>query len=375
MAKDYYKILGVSKDASKEEIKKAYKQLAKKCHPDLNKEDGSTEKFKELNEAAAVLGDDQKREQYDNFGKADTSGFDASGFDFSDFSRGEEFDFGDIFDQFFGGGGRGPGFRRGYGQERGSDLRYDMEITLEESAFGATKNIIIPRMDKCSRCDGSGAKSGSDVKTCEQCRGAGVVKQTRRTPFGIFATTSTCGKCGGEGKVIEEECPVCDGAGRVEKNTKIEIMIPKGVEYGSKLRIKGEGEAGEKGASSGDLYVVIHIKKHDVFERKGNDIYVQVPISFVQAALGDEIIVPTLEGEAKLKIPPGTQTSTIFRMRGKGIPNIRGYGSGDENVKVAVEVPTKLSKKQKELLEEFASVSGDSAAPYKDFLNKIKEAF
>jgi molecular chaperone DnaJ len=375
MTKDYYKILGVSKDASKEEIKKAYKKLAKKYHPDINDSDGSADKFKEVSEAAAVLSDDQKKEQYDNFGSDDgQSGFNASGFDFSDFARGS--DFGDIFDQVFGGGGGGGfGQRRNHGPQRGSDLRYDIEITLEDAAFGDKKNIIIPRLQTCSRCEGTGAKSGSDVKTCTECHGSGVMKQTRRTPFGIFATTTSCNKCRGEGKIIEEECPVCDGAGRAEKNTKIEITIPKGVEEGSRLRISGEGEAGEKNAPSGDLYIVIHIKKHDVFERRGNDINIDVPISFIQATLGDEINVPTLKGEAKLKIPIGTQTSTIFRMGGKGIPHLQGYGNGDQNVKIIVQTPEKLNKKQKDKLKEFGKLCGDSINPDKTFLKKIRDAF
>ncbi|MBW2991874.1 molecular chaperone DnaJ [Candidatus Woesearchaeota archaeon] len=352
--KDYYEILGVSKDATKEEIKKAYKRLAKQYHPDINKEEGAAEKFKEINEAVSVLADDEKRANYDRFGTADVSGgfggADFSGFDFSDFfSSG----FDDLFESFFGGGRR----RRG-GPSRGSDLRYDLEISLEDCAFGAEKHIVIPRMARCDRCEGSGAQSSSDVKTCDLCHGSGVERRVQRTPFGLFQQTTTCSKCRGEGKTVKNPCPVCDGEGRIQKNTKIEIEIPKGADEGTKLRVRGEGEAGEKGGPSGDLYVVLHVKEHDIFERDGNDISVEIPISFSQACLGTEIQVPTLEGKAKLKIPAGTATDTVFRMKGKGIPSLRSYGTGSENVKVVVQVPKKLTKKQKELLKEFDKLGG-----------------
>ncbi|MBW3003122.1 molecular chaperone DnaJ [Candidatus Woesearchaeota archaeon] len=343
MGKDYYEMLGVSRDASKEEIKKAYKKLAKQYHPDINKEEGAAEKFKEINEAAAVLGDDEKRRQYDQFGTADFSG---QGFDFSDmFGSFSSFDFGDIFDQFFGGG------RRRSGPARGADLRYDIEISLEEAASGTKKNIIIPKLESCKKCNGTGAKNSSDIKTCPECNGSGYTKRAQRTPFGMFATTTTCKRCRGEGKVVKEFCPMCDGAGRVEKNKKIEITVPAGVDNGSRLRVSGEGEAGEKNGPGGDLYIVIHVREHEIFHREGNNLYITVPISFTQAALGAEVQVPTLEGIAKLKIPPGTQPATVFRMRGKGIKSLRGFGSGDEMVRVQVEVPKKLSKKQKELLK------------------------
>ncbi len=353
MSKDYYKILGVEKSASKDEIKRAYKKLAKKYHPDLNKNTDATEKFKEINEAASVLGDDEKRSHYDRFGTAEPgfaggSGF--NGFDFSDFMSGHGFDFDSIFDTFFGGGSRRR--RRQYEPEQGSDLRYDMEITLEEASEGTTKHIIVPKMVKCTKCDGKGAVLNSDIKTCTECNGSGFVKRTQRTAFGIFATTSACRHCGGEGKVIKNPCEMCDGSGRMKKNSKLEIQIPAGAYTGTKLRLTGEGEAGERGGPSGDLYVVLHVKEHNTFERKGNDIYTEALISFTQAALGDEIEVPTLKSKAKLKIPAGTQTNTLFRMKSKGVPNLRGYGTGDEYVKVIVKVPKKLTKKQKDLLKE-----------------------
>jgi len=365
MAKEYYKILGVPKNATKEEIKKSYKQLAKKYHPDINKDPGATEKFKEINEAAEVLGDDTKRQQYDQFGDADAfkqasgfKGFDASdfGFDFSDFAS---FDFGDIFDRFFGGGSSFGGFssRRRRGASRGSDLRYDMEIMLEDAAFGAEKEISIPRNEQCSSCKGTGAKSDSDIVECPECDGSGVVRRTQRTPFGMFSTTTTCRKCKGEGRYVKEECPACDGTGIIHKIRKLKIKIPPGAEEGTNLRIVGEGESGGRGASSGDLYVVLHMKEHKIFEREGDDIHVKVNIPFTVAALGGEIEVPTLDGKAHLKIPAGTQSNTIFRMKGKGIPYLHDGGKGDENVEVIIKVPDHLNSKQKELLKEFEKES------------------
>jgi len=357
MTKDYYKILGISKEATKEEIKKAYKKLAKKYHPDLNKEQGSAEKFKEINEAAAILGDDQKRQQYDQFGSAE-SPFGKNGFDFGnfgfDFSQGG-FDFGDIFDQLFGGSSR----RRRYQPRKGNDLLYELEIDLEDAAFGAKKEISIPRLEKCEKCEGSGAKSSSDIVTCPDCDGTGYIKQERRTPFGYFSTTTACRKCRGSGEYIKEECPECDGTGLVKKTRKIEIDIPKGVQDSTRLRIQGEGEAGEKGAPQGNLYVEISINPHKIFERQDDDLYLEVPISFVQASLGSEIQVPTLDGKAKLKIPAGTQTHTLFRMRGKGMPHLHNPGHGNQIVRVIVDTPQKLSKKQKDLLKEFAKSSKD----------------
>ena len=348
--KDYYKILGVEKSATKEEIKKAYKRLAKKLHPDLNPEHGDAEKFKEINEAAAVLGDDQKRQRYDQFGAAGPQM--GQGFgggvrpeDFAEFN----FDFDSIFDNLFGGGFRSGGRR---GPMRGSDLRFDLSIDLKEAYSGTRKTIIVPKLETCDNCDGKGAEKPSDIERCPACQGTGMQKNVRRTPFGMFATTTTCSKCHSEGEIIREPCPDCHGTGRVEIRKKIEIRIPAGVEDNMRLRVASEGEAGEKGASSGDLFVVVHINENELFERHGNDIYLEVPLSFGQAALGDDVVVPTLDGEAKLKIPAGTQTDTIFRMKGKGIPDIEGGGSGSQLVKVIVQVPKKISKKQKELIKE-----------------------
>jgi len=361
MTKDYYKILGVEKNATKEEIKKAYKKLARKHHPDVNKNDGAADKFKEINEAAQVLGDDTKRQQYDQFGDADAfkqasgfRGFNSS--DFGDFAT--SFDFGDIFDQFFGGGSVFGGGRQRRQPSRGADLRYDMEITLEEAAFGTEREISIPRNEQCSECKGSGAKSQSDIVTCPDCDGSGMMKRTQRTPFGMFSTTTTCRKCRWEGRYIKKECPDCDGTGIVHKRRKIKIKIPDGAEEGTNLRVSGEGEAGPRGASSGDLYIVLHMKEHKLFERREDDIFIKINIPFTIAALGGEIEAPTLKGKAKLKIPAGTQSGTVFKMRDLGIPYLHDGGKGDELIQVEIDVPKHLNSKQKKALQEFEKASG-----------------
>jgi len=374
--KDYYKILGVEKNSTKEEIKKAYKKLAKKYHPDINKEDGSQEKFKEINEAAAVLGDDEKRSQYDQFGTGYEQFSGGRGFDFSDFGgfSGGGFDFGDIFDQFFGGGFSGFGGGRRRGPKRGSDLRYDMEISLEEAADGVAKTIDVPRLERCEKCDGSGAKNPDDLVTCPSCGGSGVVRKTQRTPFGMFATTTTCRKCHGSGQYIKNECQKCDGTGVERKTRKIEVKIPAGAEEGTNLRIRCEGEAGEKGGDEGDLFIVIHVKEDKRFDRRGDDLLVgfrhdrPFTVPFTIATLGGEVEVPTLKGTAKLKIPAGTQSGTAFRMKGQGIAYLHGEGKGDEIVKVEIEVPTKLTAKQKKILKDFEKESGK-----KGFLKRVFE--
>jgi len=352
MTKDYYEILGVSKDASSEEIKKAYKKLAKKYHPDLNKDADAADKFKEISEAAAVLGDPQKRHQYDQFGKAD---FGQGGFDFRDFAS-SGFDFRSIFDEIFAGFG-GQGFDifggRRQGPRRGRDILYDIEITLEEAATGTKKIVEIDSYTECPACKGTGAKKKSDIVTCSECHGTGTVRHARRTPFGMFATQTTCPKCRGTGEYTENPCTKCSGQGRIEKEIQFEVKIPAGVDNGIKLRVPGKGEAGEKGAPAGDLYVQVHVKKHKYFERRGNDVYVEVPVPFATAALGGEIEVPTLKGKTKIKIPPGTQGGKIFRLKGKGISDLHGYSDGDENIIIQIDVPKKITKKQKELLKEF----------------------
>ncbi|MBS3122905.1 molecular chaperone DnaJ [Candidatus Woesearchaeota archaeon] len=369
--KDYYELLGVNKNASKEEIKQAYKKLAKKYHPDLNKSDPNTsEKFKEINEAASVLGDDNKKAQYDQFGTAEPGFEGMSGFDSGDMNGFSSYDFDDIFDTFFG-GRRSSSKRRAH--QRGADLQYSLELSLEEAAFGADKTISIPRHETCDKCHGSGAKSNSDVKTCDTCQGTGMYRRTQRTPFGIFQTSSTCNKCHGVGKVITSFCEKCDGSGRIRKVKELKITIPKGVDNGTRLRIEEEGEAGEKGAAHGDLYLLIKVKEHKIFTREDDNIFVEIPISFTQACLGDEVEVPTLRGTVEMKIPSGTQTNTLFRIKGKGIPSLRGFGSGDEFVKVIIQTPNRISKRQKELLEEFEKLNEEK--PLNNFFEKLKGVF
>jgi len=366
MSKDYYKILGVERSATKEEIKKAYKTLAKKYHPDLNKADASTEKFKEINEAAAVLADDEKRSQFDKFGTAaDQFGQGQQGFDFSDFMQQGNFDFDSIFESFFGGSPLGG--RRQQGRRKGSDLRYEMDISLEDAATGVSQEVNIPRLEQCSHCHGSGAHSASDIVTCPDCDGQGMVRRTQRTPFGMFATTMACGKCRGAGKSIKKECHECDGTGLQRKTRKIKVEVPAGAEEETNLRLRGEGEAASKGGEAGDLYIVIHVKEHDIFERRGDDIYTKITIPFALAALGGEIEVPTLSGKATLKIHSGTQSNTIFKMKNKGIPFLHGHGHGDENIEVVVDVPKSLTKKQKELLRDFQEESKDKKGFFKFF--------
>ena len=352
MADDYYETLGVPKNASKSDIKKAYLKLAKKYHPDLNKESGASEKFKKINEAASVLGDEKKRAQYDQFGSA-SSGFGggASGFDFRDFSN-FGFEFSDIFDSFFSGSGFG-GFSRKR-SSKGDDLHYDLEIRLKDVVSGAKKKIHIPRLEKCSNCRGNGAQSPKDINKCGDCHGSGQLKKQRRTPFGVLATVSACGNCRGSGQFIENKCRSCRGAGRIEKSRTLDISIPAGIEDGNSLRIDGQGEAGERGAPPGDLYISVHVLNDRKFERAGNDLNIGLDIPFATAALGGEVEVPTIDGEAKLKIPAGSQANTVLRMKERGIPDLHTGVKGSQNVILNISVPKNLSKKQKSLLKEFA---------------------
>lgn len=366
MSKDYYKILGVDKSASREEIKKAYKTLAKKYHPDLNKDSDAQEKFKEINEAASILGDDEKRKMYDQYGdsafKHGAGGQGFSGFE-SGFDFGSGFDFEDVFEMFFGGS-----TSRRRSRSRGSDLRYDLELSLDEAAFGVEKSIKVEKKNVCDACEGLG---GVDFNTCSTCQGSGQVKITKRTPFGAFQTVTTCNDCKGLGKVPKDACKVCKGHGSKFGEKTIKIKIPQGVDSGSRVRISGEGEPGTLGSEPGDLYIFIRVKPHEFFEREGNDLHIEVPISITQAVFGDSIEIPTLKGRAKIKIPSGTQPGTIIKMRGKGVPYSDGFGAGDQNVHVNVEVPRKLSKSQEELLRKFAEESGEEAKPHKSFFKKI----
>ncbi|MCF8010468.1 MAG: molecular chaperone DnaJ [Clostridiales bacterium] len=372
MAKrDYYEVLGVSNDADKNEIKKTYRKLARKYHPDANPGDDQTaEKFKEITEAYEVLMDDEKRAAYDRYGHAATDG--QGGFEggFGDFGA-DMGGIGDIFDMFFGGGGRQ---RRG--PQRGADIRVDMELSFEDAAFGLEKDIKVPRTERCSTCDGSGAAPGTKSHPCVQCGGTGQMQFAQNTPFGRVVQSRTCDRCNGKGVIIEKPCPSCHGSGQVKRTRTIHVNIPAGVDHGSRLRVPGEGEAGEKGAPTGDLYVYIRVKPHKFFKRQGNDVICELSISFVHAALGGEIEVSTLEGKASLKIPEGTQTGTLFRMKGKGIPDVNGHGKGDQHVRINVVTPTKLSEEQKEILREFAHSTGeDLKSTNKGFLGKVRDAF
>lgn len=357
MAKrDYYEVLGVSKDASKDEIKKAYRKLSKKYHPDINKEEGADEKFKEITEAYEVLSDQNKRANYDQFGHSGPQGgFGGQGFggqDFSGFGGGFE----DIFSTFFGGGGaqRDPNAPR-----KGDDLQYTMTISFEEAVFGAEKEISIRKEVKCETCEGSGAKPRSKKKTCHYCNGAGHVAVEQNTILGRVRTEKVCPVCNGTGEEIEEPCPTCHGKGTQTKNVKIKVKVPEGVDTDQQIRLAGEGAPGHNGGPQGDLYVVFRVKPSDKFIREGDDIFYNLKISFPQAALGDEVKVPTLDGEVILTVPEGTQDGKQFRMKDKGVKNVHGYGHGDLFVNINVVTPTKLSEKQKSLMREFAELSGE----------------
>jgi molecular chaperone DnaJ len=370
--KDYYDVLGVSKDASKGEIKKAYRKLAKKYHPDVSDEPGAEEKFKEVSEAYKVLSDDDLKARYDQYGHAgvDQDQFGQGGFGQGGFGGGG---FDDIFDMFFG-GQRGREQRKNAPQ-KGANLRYNMRIDFEEAAFGVEKEIKIPRTEECENCNGTGAKPGSDVETCAKCDGSGQIRFQQQTPFGHFVQTKTCDRCGGDGKFVTTPCSECNGKGKIKKRRQITVDIPAGVDDGSRLRLRGEGEAGENGGPAGDLFVVINIRSHELFERKGDDVLCEVPINFVQATLGDEIEVPTLDGKVKFKIPEGTQPGTSFRLRNKGIPHLKRRGRGDQHIRVKVIIPESLDKEQKELLDKFAEISGEEINPEeKGFFRKVKEA-
>jgi molecular chaperone DnaJ len=369
--RDYYEILGVTRGANEEDLKKAYRRLAVQYHPDRNPGDKQAEeRFKEINEAYQVLSDPERRAQYDRFGHAAFQGQQgASGFGF-DFSQGFEEVFSDIFGDFFG-TGRGRSRSR---SRRGEDLRYDLEFEFEEAARGTEKIVKFQRLMTCEGCNGSRARGGAEgVKTCPNCRGTGQV----RTQQGFFSIATTCGQCRGEGMVISDPCPKCQGQGRIRKPVSLSVRIPPGVDNGSRLKLRGEGEAGFAGGAPGDLYVVVHVKEHELFVRQDNDIVIEVPVSFPQAALGAEVEVPTLDGKMTVKVPAGTQSGKVFRLKGKGFTDLHGYGRGDQLVRITVETPRRLSARQRELLEEFARASGeDINHPLsKGFVDKLKEMF
>ena len=374
MAKrDYYEVLGVDRTASAEDIKKSYRKLAVKFHPDKNPDKkAAEEQFKELGEAYEVLSDPQKRAAYDQYGHAAfdrrTGGFSRGGGFHDPFEIFREvFGAGNIFDDLFGGGRSDP-----TQPQRGDDLRYDMEIDFEEAAQGCEKEIKVTKPERCDVCGGSGAESGSKSRTCPTCGGRGQIISSR----GIFSIAQTCPSCQGAGRVIDKPCRACHGAGRRETESKIKLRIPAGVDTGSRLRSSGNGEAGLRGGPSGDLYVVLHVRPHELFQRDGDDLLCDVPVSFVQATLGAEIDVPTLSGKANVKIPPGTQPGATFRLKGKGVKNVQGYGHGDLHVRINIEVPTQLTAAQKAKLQEFAQLCNGKESPIsQSFFEKAKNLF
>ena len=383
--KDYYEVLGVNKNSTDDEIKKAYRKLARKYHPDLNRDDPKTAeaKMKEINEAYDVLKDKEKRAQYDQFGHAAFSG---AGYGQGTYTGNINMDdifghmgdmggFGDIFEQFFNpGGGRS---RQKRGPQRGADLRYDLQITFEEAAFGKEMSIKVPRMETCEECGGTGAKKGTKPDECPDCHGTGMRQTTTRTPFGTIANARPCERCHGTGQIVKNPCEHCHGRGKIQVRRDINLKIPRGIDEGQRLRIQGGGQAGERGGAPGDLYVYINIKPHKIFTRQGTDVYCEIPITFVQAALGAKIDAPTIDGKVELTIPEGTQSGEVMRIRGKGIPVLRSEDRGDEFIKIKVLTPRNLTSKQKNLLREFEDGTSDykNNPEKKSFFDKLKDLF
>ena len=375
--RDYYEVLGLKKGATDDEIKKAFRKMALKYHPDRNPGDKEAEeKFKEVNEAYGILSDPDKKSKYDRFGHAGVdpnAGFGGGGFG----GAGGFGGFDDIFDMFggmFGGGGFGG--RKRTGPQKGRDIQKNLTISFEEAAFGTKKKVRLTKYVKCDTCGGSGAEPGTEKTTCPDCGGTGQQTTTQKTPFGAFQSTTTCKRCGGTGQIIKHPCKGCNGTGKVKKTVTISVDIPAGVDDDSVISLKGQGEPGANGGPNGDLYVVISVKPHDIFQRRGQDLWLEIPISFNQAALGDDLTVPTLDGKVSYKIPPGTQPDTVFRLKGKGIKAIRGNRMGDLYVKVNLEVPTKLNAEQKAAIKAMGdSVGVDCYKSKKSFLDKVKELF
>ena len=373
--RDYYEVLGVDRSASGDDIKKAYRKLAMKYHPDRNPGDKEAEeKFKEANEAYEVLSNPDKKSRYDQFGHAGTDpNFNAGGF--GGFGGGGFEDvFSDLFGNMFSGGFSSTQSRQT--PRKGRDLRVDITLSFEEAVFGVKKEIRLKRREVCPKCNGTGAKSEADIQTCSKCGGTGQIRVRQKSLFGMVETVKTCDMCGGSGKTIKNACPECSGKGFVQKQRTITINIPQGVDDGYVLPLKGEGEAGTNGGRNGDVYIYISVKKHQLFTRDGNNIFLEVPLTFVQATLGDDIEVPTIDGKVKLKIPEGTQTGQVFKLKGKGISSPNSFGKGHQFVKVKVEVPTRLSAAQKKALQEFDELSkGDNNKQSQSFWDKVKKTF
>lgn len=373
--RDYYEVLGVSRGASDDEIKKAYRKLAKKYHPDLNPGNAEAEQhFKEVNEAYEVLSDSNKRSRYDQFGHAGVDpNYGAGGGGFGGFDGSFDFgDLGDIFGSFFGGGFGGRTQRNG--PQRGESIRVGLTISFEEAAFGCEKEVSVDRVDQCPTCKGSGCEAGTTPEVCTQCNGTGTVQQRRQTPMGVFATTTTCPKCGGRGKIIHSPCKDCNGTGQQRKRKTIQVSVPAGIDNGQTISLRGQGNAGKNGGPAGDLLIVITVRPHELFRRDGNNVYCDAPITFTQAVLGGEMEIPTIDGKVKYDIPEGTQTGTTFRLRGKGIPNLNGRGRGDQYVTVYIETPRNLNREQKEALKKFGdTLKEHNYEERKSFFSKFKK--
>ncbi len=367
--RDYYEVLGIGRNATDAEIKKAFRKLAFRYHPDHNREDGATEKFKEVNEAYEALADPDKRATYDRFGHGGAQGIFGQGFGGFDFSG-----FGDIFDAFFGGATTATR----QAPQRGADLQYRLTITFEETAFGCEKEIKISRTENCSLCQGIGCKPGSQPSRCPSCNGTGQVRQVQRSIFGRFINTTTCSQCHGEGRIITDPCSQCRGTGKEKRQRSILVKIPAGVDDGSQIRLSGEGEVGSRGGSPGNLYIILSVLPHDFFTRDGDNILYELPINFAQAALGDEADVPTLDGRTKLKVPAASQTGKVFRLKGKGIPHLHRSGRGDQLVTLLVVTPDSLTEKQRQLFRELASNLGPTNMPppekWKGLLDRLRNA-
>ena len=373
--RDYYEVLGIQKGASEDEIKKAYKKLARKYHPDMNPGDKEAEeKFKEINEANEVLSDPTKKARYDQFGFAGVDpNYGAGGGGWGDGAAGFDFgDLGDIFGSFFGGGFGGAQQRRN-GPQRGESIRMSVSVSFTEAAFGCDKDVTLERSEQCPSCHGNGCAEATTPEICPECRGSGTVQVRRQTPMGVFATTATCTKCGGSGKIIHQPCAECHGNGRVHKRRTVKVSIPAGIDNGQTISLRGQGHAGKNGGPNGDLLITVKVKPNDLFRRDGTSVFCEAPITFTQAVLGAELEIPTIDGKVKYTIPEGTQTGTVFRLRGKGIPVLNGRGRGDQYVTVTIETPRNLNKEQKDALRKFGETLGEgNYEQQKSFFKKFK---
>ena len=373
--RDYYEVLGIQKGASEDEIKRAYKKLARKYHPDMNPGDKEAEeKFKEINEANEILSDPTKKSRYDQFGFAGVDpNYGAGGGGFGGGAGGFDFgDLGDIFGSFFGGGFGGAQQRRN-GPQRGESIRMSVPVSFTEAAFGCEKDVTLERSEQCPTCHGNGCAEGTTPEICPECRGSGTVQVRRQTPMGVFATTATCTKCGGSGKIIHQPCAECHGNGRVHKRRTVKVSIPAGIDNGQTISLRGQGHAGKNGGPNGDLLITVMVKPHDLFRRDGTSVFCEAPITFTQAVLGAELEIPTIDGKVKYTIPEGTQTGTVFRLRGKGIPVLNGRGRGDQYVTVTIETPQNLNREQKDALRKFSETLGEgNYEQQKSFFKKFK---